>query len=59
MRANPWIRRLRRFDRDEQGPTSVEYAVILALIVAAVLGAVQKLATATRESFDSSASVLF
>ncbi|RMF36973.1 MAG: Flp family type IVb pilin [Planctomycetota bacterium] len=53
------MRRWRRFVADDQGPTTVEYAVILALIVAALLGAVQNLTTATRDSFDSSADALF
>jgi pilus assembly protein Flp/PilA len=43
---------------DEEGPTSVEYAVMLALIVAACIGAVQSMAAATASSFDSSASEL-
>jgi pilus assembly protein Flp/PilA len=43
---------------DEGGPTSVEYAVMLALIVAACIGAVQSMAAATASSFDSSASEL-
>jgi pilus assembly protein Flp/PilA len=44
--------------RDEDGPTAVEYAVMLALIVAACLGAVQAMAGATAGSFDQSAAEL-
>lgn len=44
--------------RDEDGPTAVEYAVMLALIVAACLGAVHAMADATADSFDTSASEL-
>ena len=44
--------------RDEDGPTAVEYAVMLALIVAACLGAVHAMADATAESFDQSAQEL-
>jgi pilus assembly protein Flp/PilA len=44
--------------RDEDGPTAVEYAVMLALIVAACLGAVHAMADATAESFDTSAAEL-
>jgi pilus assembly protein Flp/PilA len=44
--------------RDEDGPTAVEYAVLLALIVAACLGAVNSMAHATAESFDTSAKTL-
>jgi pilus assembly protein Flp/PilA len=43
---------------DEDGPTSVEYAVMLALIVAACIGAVHAMANATASSFDSSAAEL-
>jgi pilus assembly protein Flp/PilA len=44
--------------RDEDGPTAVEYAVMLALIVAACLGAVNTMAHATADSFDTSAKNL-
>lgn len=44
--------------RDEDGPTAVEYAVMLALIVAACLGAVHAMADATAQSFDTSADEL-
>jgi pilus assembly protein Flp/PilA len=44
--------------RDEDGPTAVEYAVMLAMIVAACLGAVHAMADATAESFDTSAAEL-
>jgi pilus assembly protein Flp/PilA len=49
---------LKKLLRDEEGPTSVEYAVMLALIVAACIGAVQSMANATADSFDTSASEL-
>ncbi len=44
--------------RDEDGPTAVEYAVMLALIVAACVGAVNSMASATASSFDQSANEL-
>lgn len=44
--------------RDEDGPTAVEYAVMLALIVSVCLGAVHAMANATARSFDSSATEL-
>lgn len=43
---------------EEDGPTAVEYAVMLALIVAACIGAVQSMAHATADSFDTSAKNL-
>lgn len=52
------INLLKKLLRDEEGPTSVEYAVMLALIVAVCIGAVQSMATATAGSFDESAAEL-
>jgi pilus assembly protein Flp/PilA len=42
--------------RDEDGPTAVEYGVMLALIVIACIGAVNTMANATADSFDDSAA---
>ncbi|MEM6330474.1 MAG: Flp family type IVb pilin [Planctomycetota bacterium] len=47
-----------RFLSSEDGPTAVEYAVLLALIVLACVGAVNTMANATADSFDDSASHL-
>lgn len=44
--------------RDEAGPTAVEYAVLLALIVVVCVGAVNSMANATADSFDQSAAEL-
>jgi pilus assembly protein Flp/PilA len=52
------IELLKKLLRDEDGPTSVEYAVMLALIVAVCIGAVQAMAHATAGSFDTSAQEL-
>jgi pilus assembly protein Flp/PilA len=49
---------LKKLLRDEDGPTAVEYAVMLALIVAACIGAVHAMANATAASFDDSAAEL-
>ncbi len=49
---------LKNLLRDEDGPTAVEYAVLLALIIAACIGAVQSMANATASSFDESAAEL-
>ena len=42
--------------RNDDGPTAVEYAVLLSLIVAVCLGAITSLANATANSFDDSAA---
>jgi pilus assembly protein Flp/PilA len=47
-----------RFLRDESGPTAVEYAVMIALIVGVCVGTVQTLAVATRENFDASSQAI-
>jgi pilus assembly protein Flp/PilA len=47
---------LKNFLRDESGPTAVEYAVMLALIVAVCIGAVNTMAGAAADSFDTSAA---
>ena len=41
---------------EEDGPTAVEYAVILALLVATCISAVNLLANNTAASFDDSAA---
>ncbi len=46
---------IRKFLRSEDGPTAVEYAVLLAMIVVACLGAVNQMANATAGSFETSA----
>ncbi len=53
-----WRSRLKRFARSEDGPTAVEYAVLLALIVVVCVGAVKNMATATGSSFDRSAAAI-
>jgi len=49
---------LKKLLHEEDGPTAVEYAVMMALIVAACLGAVNAMAVATANSFDDSAAEL-
>jgi pilus assembly protein Flp/PilA len=49
---------LRRLAKEEDGPTSVEYAVMLAMIVAVCMGSVALLSNSTAASFDDSASQL-
>lgn len=47
---------LYRLAIEEDGPTAVEYAVILGLLVAACIGSVNLLANNTAASFDDSAT---
>ncbi|HEY1380170.1 MAG TPA: Flp family type IVb pilin [Gemmataceae bacterium] len=50
--------RLVRFVKAEDGPTAVEYAVMLALIIVACIGAVTTLGTRTNGTFSTSGSVM-
>jgi pilus assembly protein Flp/PilA len=43
---------------EEDGPTAVEYAVMLALIIAVCVGSVSFLASQTAGSFDTSANAI-
>lgn len=43
---------------EEEGPTAVEYAVMLALIVVVVMGSVSLMAEATKESFLTSGEAI-
>ncbi|WP_153557736.1 Flp family type IVb pilin [Roseimaritima sediminicola] len=47
-----------RFLLEEDGPTAVEYAVMLALIVVACVGSVMLLADRTNESFKTSGDAI-
>jgi pilus assembly protein Flp/PilA len=49
---------LSRFHEDESGPTAVEYAVMIALIIVVCISAVQSLSTATRSSLDASSNAI-
>ena len=51
-----WRGRIGRFLADEDGPTAVEYAVMLALIILACLGAVMLVGQSTSESYTKSAN---
>lgn len=46
------IARAKDFLKSEDGPTATEYAVMLALIVAVVIGAVTALGTKVEEKFN-------
>jgi pilus assembly protein Flp/PilA len=47
---------LKNFLCDESGPTAVEYAVMLSLIVAVCLISIRAMSNATAASFDTSAA---
>jgi pilus assembly protein Flp/PilA len=49
---------LRNFLVSEDGPTAVEYAIMLALIVIVCLGAVGSIGTAANAKFQAAATAL-
>ena len=49
------IRFLKKLLKEEDGPTAVEYAVMLAMIVIVCIGAIRSVGNATSESFENSA----
>lgn len=58
MGINKGISWLGQFLREEEGATAVEYAVMLALILGAVIGTVTVLATATQQNFQRSGDAI-
>lgn len=50
------LKHIREFLYRDDGPTAVEYAVLLALIVVTCIGAVLSMSNATADSFDDSAA---
>jgi pilus assembly protein Flp/PilA len=48
----------KRFLRDEDGPTAVEYAVMLALIVVVCISAIQVLGTNASNTFSDVGAVI-
>jgi pilus assembly protein Flp/PilA len=50
------MKTLLRFLRAEEGPTAVEYAVMLAMIILVCIAAVQAVGTQTGTSFSNSAN---
>lgn len=53
-----FVDRLRQFARSEEGPTAVEYAVMLALIVIVCLSAIRAIGTNARTTFNNVAGQL-
>lgn len=52
------MHRLRRLIGDESGPTAVEYAVMLALIIVVCLFAIRAVGTQTQGVFQSTSQAL-
>ena len=48
-----WLRRAARFLRREDGPTAVEYAVMLALIVVVCIAAISTLGSGASKTFSN------
>jgi pilus assembly protein Flp/PilA len=48
-----WLDRASRFVRDEDGPTAVEYAVMLALIIVVCIAAISTLGTNASKTFSN------
>lgn len=53
-----WTDAVKRFLTSDDGPTAVEYAVMLALIVIVCLTAIQAIGTNTNATFNSAATTL-
>ena len=47
-----WLQRIQRFLSNEDGPTAVEYAVMLALIIVVCITAITTLGTNTNNTFS-------
>ena len=52
------LNRVRSLLIEDEGPTAVEYAVMLALIAGALIASVGQLATATKSNFDASGTAI-
>jgi pilus assembly protein Flp/PilA len=53
-----FIKRIRQFAKSEEGPTAVEYAVMMALVIIVCLAAIQAVGTKTNTTFNHVASSL-
>ncbi len=52
------MKRLIEFLREEDGPTAVEYAVMLAMILIACMAGIQMLTQKTAESYNQSGNAI-
>ena len=48
-----WIAKVAQFIRSEEGPTAVEYAVMLALIVVVCIAAISTLGSGAAQTFSN------
>ncbi len=55
---NEFLKKMRHFLAAEDGPTAVEYAVMLALIVVVCLGVVKTIGTNAKTTFSNVGSSL-
>ena len=55
---NKFLRHAHRFLTSEDGPTAVEYAVMLALIIVVCLTAIQAIGTNANTTFNSVATAM-
>ena len=54
---NQFINQIQRFLKSEDGPTSVEYAVMLALILVVCLASIDHLGRHTVEQFEAASNM--
>lgn len=52
------VNRFKHFLREDDGPTAIEYAVMVSLIAVAVIASVGQVATATKNSLNASGNQL-
>ena len=55
----PQLTDIKKFLAEEDGPTTVEYAIMLAMILGVCIVAIAYLATKTGDSFDSSSGAIW
>jgi pilus assembly protein Flp/PilA len=48
-----WIANVERFLYEEEGPTAVEYAVMLALIIVVCIGSIQAVGSGANNTFSN------
>jgi pilus assembly protein Flp/PilA len=51
-----WLATIRRFLRNQSAATAVEYAVMLMLVLAVVIGSITVVGSSTRQTFDETSA---